>query len=62
MGPVFLLEGVRGQHDEHHDKQNNDNEENKGWFAITIYFCNYYNHALLPVVRIARLGLSPGSW
>ena len=38
MGPVFLLEGVRGQHDEHQDQQNNDNEENKGWFAITIYF------------------------
>ena len=34
-GPSALMEGVRGQH-EHHNKQNNDKEENKGWFAILL--------------------------
>ena len=31
-GASVLMEGVRGQH-EHHNKQNNDKEENKGLFA-----------------------------
>ena len=34
-GPSVLMEGVRGQH-EHHNKQNNDKEENKGWLAILL--------------------------
>ena len=46
-GPSILMEGVRRQH-EHHNKQNNDKEESKGWFAI-FYFCNFYSHTLLPV-------------
>ena len=29
------MEGVRGQHEDH-NKQNNDKEENKGWFAILL--------------------------
>ena len=33
-GPSISMEGVRGQH-EHHNKQNNDKEVNKGWFAIS---------------------------
>ena len=33
-GPSFLMERVRGQH-EHHYKQNNNKEENKGWFAVS---------------------------
>ena len=34
-GPSVLMEGVRGVL-EHHNKQNNDKEENKGWFAILL--------------------------
>ena len=34
-GPSVLMEGVGGQH-EHHDKQNNNKEENKGWLVNTI--------------------------
>ena len=33
--PNILMERVRGQH-EAHNKQNNNNEENKGWFAILL--------------------------
>ena len=32
-GPSVLMEGVRGQH-EHHNKQSNDKEANRDWFAI----------------------------
>ena len=32
-GPNILMKGVGGQH-EHHNKQNNDKEENKGRFEI----------------------------
>ena len=32
-GPSVLMKGFRGQN-EHNNKQNNDKEENKGWFAI----------------------------
>ena len=46
-GASVLIEGVRGQH-ENHNKESNDKEENKGWFAILLY--NYYNHTLLPVL------------
>ena len=34
-GPSILMEGVRGQH-KYHNKQNNDKEENKGWFAVLL--------------------------
>ena len=34
-GPSVLMEGVREQH-KHHNKQNNDKEENKSWFAILL--------------------------
>ena len=32
-GPGVLMEEVTGQH-EHHNKQNNDKEEKKSWFAV----------------------------
>ena len=32
-GTTIFAEGDGGQH-EHHNKLNNDKEENKGWFAI----------------------------
>ena len=34
-GPSVLMEGVRGEH-EHHNQQTNDEEEDKGWFAISL--------------------------
>ena len=34
-GPSVLIKGVIGQH-EHHNKQNNDKKENKGWYAILL--------------------------
>ena len=34
-GTSVLMEEVRGQ-PEHHNKQNNDKEENRGWFAILL--------------------------
>ena len=34
-GPSVLMEGARGQH-EHHNKQIDDKEENKGWFPILL--------------------------
>ena len=45
-GPNVLMEGVKGQH-ENHNKQNNDKEEK----TVGLQFCfyNYYNHTLLPV-------------
>ena len=44
-GLSVLMEGGRGQH-EHHNRQNSYKIENKGWFAILLY----YKHSLLPVV------------
>ena len=34
-GPGVFMEGVRGEH-EHHNQQKNDEEEDKGWFAISL--------------------------
>ena len=34
-GPSILMEGVRGEH-EHHNQKKNDEEEDKGWFAISL--------------------------
>ena len=34
-GPSVLMEVLRGQY-KHHNKQSNDSEENKGWFAILL--------------------------
>ena len=42
------MEGVKGQH-EYHNKENDDKEENKGWFAILLLLL-LQPFAAIPVV------------